>query len=238
MAKKKGKVAQRRAREAAARAAVARAQKRQRWTITVVGIAVVVILAAVVTGVILVNRNGNSAAGAPTAVPKTPATTATGRTTNPPWGVPANVTAAVHRAGLPMLGSEGTVEHIHIHLDIDVNGKKVTVPAEVGIDEQAEKISPLHTHDTSGIVHIESPTKSTFTLGEFLTEWQVSVSANHLGGLKTGGGKQLHAYVNGKLHRGNPAAIVFHAHDEIALIYGTAAQQQNPPSKYAFPSGY
>lgn len=238
MAKKTGKTAQRRAREAAARAAVARARKRQRWTITVAGIAVVVVVAAVVTAVILVNRNGGSPAAAPTAVPKTPATTATGRTSNPPWGVPGDTTAAVSSAGLPMLGSEGTVEHIHIHLDIDVNGKKVTVPAEIGIDVRAGKISPLHTHDTTGIVHIESPTRSTFTLGQFFTEWQVSLSANRIGGLKAGGGKQFHAYVNGKLRRGNPAAIVFHAHDEIALVYGTAAQQKDPPSKYVFPSGY
>jgi hypothetical protein len=237
MAKKTGKAAQRRAREAAARAAVARARKRQQWTITVAGIAVVVVLAAVVTAVILVNRSGSPAA-APTAVPKTPATTATGRTSTPPWGVPGDTTAAVNSAGLPMLGSEGTVEHIHIHLDIDVNGKKVTVPADIGIDEQAEKISPLHTHDTTGIVHIESPTKATFTLGQFFTEWQVSMSADHLGGLKAGGGKQFHAYVNGTLRHGDPAAIVFHAHDEIALVYGTAAQQKNPPSKYVFPSGY
>jgi hypothetical protein len=27
------------------------------------------------------------------------------------------------------------------------------------------------------------------------------------------------------------------AHDEIAIVYGTPAQQANPPSSYAFPAG-
>jgi hypothetical protein len=31
--------------------------------------------------------------------------------------------------------------------------------------------SPLHTHDTSGIIHVESPTVRSFTLGEFVDLW-------------------------------------------------------------------
>jgi len=44
-------------------------------------------------------------------------------------------------------------------------------------------------------------------------------------------------YVNGKAVDGDPATVVLHAHDEIAVVYGTAAQQQNPPSSYTFPDG-
>ena len=227
MAKKSGTAAQRRARAEAARAAVARAQKRRRWTIVAVVAAVVVILAGVVTAVVLVNRSQTTTGG-----------TAAGRDSAPPWSVPSDTQAAVKKAGLPMLATEGTVLHIHIHLDVLANGQAVSVPADIGIDEQAQQISPLHTHDTTGIVHIESPTKRTFTLGQFFTEWQVSLGADHIGGLKAGGDKQFHAYVNGSERAGSPADIVLHAHDEIALVYGTSAQQANPPSKYSFPSGY
>lgn len=138
-----------------------------------------------------------------------------------------------------MLASEGTVEHIHAHLDVYVDGKAVTVPALIGIDESAQQLSPLHTHDTSGVIHIESPVKATFTLGQFLTEWQVSTSADHLGGLKTDAAHTLTAYVNGKAVTGDPAAITLGAHDEIALVYGTAAEnaQVSVPSSYAFASG-
>jgi hypothetical protein len=75
------------------------------------------------------------------------------------WPAPGDATAQAKAAGLPMLGQEGQVLHIHSHLDVYVDGKTVTVPAEVGIDLVRQQISPLHTHDTSGVVHIESPVK-------------------------------------------------------------------------------
>jgi hypothetical protein len=151
--------------------------------------------------------------------------------------VPANTTSQVRAAGLPMLGAEGTVEHIHAHLDVIVNGQPVVVPANLGIDQSTGQLSPLHTHDTTGILHIESPVKATFSLGQVFTEWQVLLSANQIGGLTAGGGKVLQAYVNGKPFTGNPAGIILNAHDEIAVVYGTPAQQANPPSSYAFPAG-
>ena len=135
-----------------------------------------------------------------------------------------------------MLGSEGSVEHIHAHLDVIVAGKPVPVPADVGIAPTGQ-LSPLHTHDTTGVVHIESPVKVPFSLGQFFSEWQVSVAADHIGALKVGGDNQLHVYVNGKLVSGNPAAIKMNAHDEIAIVYGTAAQQKNPPASYSFAAG-
>ncbi len=39
-------------------------------------------------------------------------------------------------------------------------------------------MAPLHTHDTSGIIHVESNTVRPYTLGEFLSIW---------GGLDTNG---------------------------------------------------
>ncbi|MGH9307536.1 MAG: hypothetical protein ACRD0I_11730, partial [Acidimicrobiales bacterium] len=87
------------------------------------------------------------------------------------WAAPANATAAVTAAGLHMLSTEGQVEHIHVHLDVIVNGSHIVVPAGIGIDEAAHQLSPVHTHDTSGIIHVESPTPTTYTLGEFFSEW-------------------------------------------------------------------
>ncbi|WP_208869476.1 hypothetical protein [Micromonospora cremea] len=171
------------------------------------------------------------------AIPASPATTADGRADQPPWAAPADAIAQVNAAGLPMLGAEGTTEHIHAHLDVIVNGQPVVVPAGIGIDEAAQQLSPLHTHDTTGVLHVESPVKADFNLGQLFTEWQVSLSADHIGGLKVGDGKALQAYVNGKPYQGDPAGIILHAHDEIALVYGTSAQQANPPSSYAFPAG-
>jgi hypothetical protein len=164
-----------------------------------------------------------------------PATTAIGRDTLPPWSAPPDAAAAMRAAGLPMLSREGTVEHIHAHLDVRVNGQSVEVPAMIGIDRRG--ISPVHTHDTTGVIHIESPVKRTFTLGEFFTEWDVGLSTDSIGGLRAGDGKTLRAFVNGNPVTGNPAALPLNPHDEIVLIYGTAQPGETVPAHYDFAAG-
>ncbi|WP_051969723.1 hypothetical protein [Kitasatospora azatica] len=198
------------------------------------------VLAGGVTAVVAASHGGGAKPGSTAAaLPSQPRTTADGRTTSPPWDAPADASAAVAAAGLPMLDAEGTVEHIHAHLDVYLDGKAVSVPPLIGIDETAQRISPLHTHDTSGVIHIESPVKTDFTLGQFMTEWQVSLAADHLGGATTDGSHTLTAYVDGKPVTGDPAAVVLGAHQEIALVYGTATEnaQVSVPSSFAFPNG-
>lgn len=153
------------------------------------------------------------------------------------WPAPADASAQVKAAGLPMLGQEGQVLHIHSHLDVFVDGKAVTVPALIGIDEAKQQISPLHTHDTSGVVHIESPVQADFTLGEFMTEWNVPLTKDTLGTFKAGGGKELHVYVNGKEQTGDPAAIKLAAHEEIALVFGAPSDKVTVPASYKWPEG-
>jgi hypothetical protein len=204
----------------------------------VIGGAAAVVIALTVWAV--VSLGGSSKAPTPAAAGSSaPASSAAavGRTSAPPWPAPQDPAAAVAAAGLPMLGSEGNVVHIHTHLDIIASGQPVTVPANIGIDPATQQLSPLHTHDTTGVIHVESPTKTTYTLGQVFTEWRVGLSADRIGGLVATGDNQLHVYVNGKLFSGDPATITLAAHDEIALVYGTAAQQANPPSSYTFPAG-
>ncbi|SHL95523.1 hypothetical protein [Actinacidiphila paucisporea] len=153
------------------------------------------------------------------------------------WPAPPDASAQTKAAGLPMLGQEGQVLHIHSHLDVFMDGKAVTVPAQIGIDAAKQQISPLHTHDTSGVVHIESPVQAEFTLGQFMTEWSVPIGSNILGTFKTGGGKELHVYVNGKEQTGDPASIKLAAHEEIAIVYGAPADRVQVPSAYSWPEG-
>jgi hypothetical protein len=87
------------------------------------------------------------------------------------------------------------------------------------------------------VIHIESPVQRSFTLGEFFTEWDVSLSADNIGALRTGDGETLRAYVNGELRPGDPAAITFNRHDEIALLYGTPQPNQTVPNRFDFPPG-
>src|ERR1044071_10295818 len=62
--------------------------------------------------------------------------------------------------------------HYHAHLSIFVNGSSYLVPGGIGI-EPSDCIYWLHTHDDSGIIHIESPQNDTFNLGQFLKVWSI-----------------------------------------------------------------
>jgi len=230
-----------RARLAAERAAEARRERRRRLLVRGGIAAAVLAVAGGVTAAAVTGHSSSPGASSAASIPAQPRTTADGRTTAPPWDAPKDAAAAdaVRQAGLPMLSDEGNALHIHAHLDVFVDGKAVPVPAMIGIDEQHEQLSPLHTHDTSGIIHVESPVQADFTLGQFMTEWQVALSADHLGGLTAGDGRTLTAYVNGQPVSGDPAAVKLGAHDEIALVYGSASDNSavSVPSSYAFPGG-
>jgi hypothetical protein len=69
--------------------------------------------------------------------------------------------------------------HDHVSLSILMNGRPAVVPEEIGMNPQLwhdhsldrygpSGISPMHTHDTSGTIHIESTAAREFTVGEFL----------------------------------------------------------------------
>jgi len=111
-------------------------------------------------------------------------------------GVVLVVLAAVGYVGLPYIlgshggssfdivgycGSEGSVEHYHPLLVINVAGVQRLVPADIGLT--ASETNPshvcasgghaLHTHDGSGIIHVELPVvpSPSPTLGDFFTIW-------------------------------------------------------------------
>ena len=110
------------------------------------------------------------------------------------------------------------------------------VPAGIGIDS-AVGFAPLHTHDASGVIHVESPTARTYTLGDLFAVWGVRLTPGCLGGYCAGGGRQLRVYVDGHAYPGD-TTLVLAAHQELVVAFGTAAQLPSPiPSTYQFPPG-
>lgn len=61
--------------------------------------------------------------------------------------------------------------HWHPRLTINIDGKNENIQANIGITSSAH--FPMHTHDTSGTIHMENnrPTKKTVTLGYFFQVW-------------------------------------------------------------------
>ena len=78
-------------------------------------------------------------------------------------------------------GSGGPI-HWHPHLRIIIDGQAVTITANIGIDPGfwqdhsldafgMQGMAPLHTHDASGTIHVESRVTREYTLGEFVRIW-------------------------------------------------------------------
>ncbi|GAC1540447.1 MAG: hypothetical protein NVS3B12_27380 [Acidimicrobiales bacterium] len=156
-------------------------------------------------------------------------------TAAPPWPAPTgDVEAYVRKAGLTLLSSEGTAEHIHAHLDVIYDGMAVKVPADIGIDTRRSGISSLHTHDATGIVHIESPDVRPFTLGELFTEWGVSMTATCVG--QCSPSHPVSVYVNGAKVDTPADQVVLIEHAEIVVAVG--APPASVASSYTFPKGY
>ena len=55
--------------------------------------------------------------------------------------------------------------HIHVRLIITLEGRYITIPPGVGITPDCTHA--LHTHNDSGVIHIEHPERVGFTLGDF-----------------------------------------------------------------------
>jgi hypothetical protein len=171
-----------------------------------------------------------------------------------PWPLPSDPMSLAQQAGLTPGSHEFFTYHVHAHLDIFVNGRPVRVPGGVGIDiadpgvrrgksggsvsygyiRRCPRpcISPLHTHDVTGVIHIEAPARTPFTLRQFFREWGVRLDGSCAGGYCQPGARVV-VFVDGKRHRGNPATIRLASHQEIALVIGTPPT--SIPSTYAFP---
>jgi hypothetical protein len=129
-------------------------------------------------------------------------------------------------------GDAGRVGTFH-----DDDGRR-TIPTDIGINRTAGFLSPIHTHDVTGIIHVESPVVRNFSLGQFFDVWGVRFDAHCVGGVCDGNGRVRSVFLNGQPYTGDPAALVLTAHEEIVVAVGAPAQLPNPiPASYVFPAG-
>ena len=114
--------------------------------------------------------------------------------------------------------------HIHAHVTMYVNGTKTPIPANVGIAPDSSCLYWLHTHDDSGVIHIEAPEGVSATFGNFLDIWgQRFQQVGYPSQLSDATGWQV--YVNGKPFRGNFHTIPLQSHTLITLAYNSPGIQ-------------
>jgi hypothetical protein len=160
----------------------------------------------------------------------------------PEWPAPSDPLELTRAAGLEPTLHEQLQVHRHSHLDVFFNGDSVTVPAGVGIDisdpgvqtfedpggpayggiEECENpcISPLHTHDVTGILHTEAASDEFRTLGQFFVEWGVRLDEDCVGEYCSPE-TDIAVYVNGDRVSSNPADIELTDQTEIAIVIGS-----------------
>jgi hypothetical protein len=166
-----------------------------------------------------------------------------------PWPAPPNPMALARTAGLVPEVNEHLEYHVHSHLDVFIGGKKIRVPAGIGIDIHGSDvhafpmpdgsvayggirkckrvcISPLHTHDDTGILHTETSTPSPNRLGQFFVEWGVRLGKRCIGAYC----KNVRFWVNGKPYAGDPRRILLANLTDIVITVGTPPK--NIPSKF------
>jgi hypothetical protein len=160
----------------------------------------------------------------------------------PRWPAPPNPIPLMEKAGFKPQYHESFHYHVHSHLDVYVNGRHVTVPAGIGIninDPGVQRgriqdgswayggiqecanpcISPLHTHDDTGIIHTEAQKRRTNLLGEFFTEWNVRLTADCVASYCKPKAR-IAVYVNGKRDTHNPRLVKLANRREIAIVIG------------------
>jgi hypothetical protein len=179
----------------------------------------------------------------PSPASKSPSDTdvATSTVTGPPGpeGVPLQVgkllapeSSAANGSTVDEIACETTEQvayHVHVHLSVYVNGTFRPLPAGIGIvapipqatvdgpfDSASNCYYWLHVHAQDGVIHIESPTPRSYTLGQFFDLWRQPLTSTRIAGVT---GKMV-VFVNGVRDLGNPRAIQLRSHLDIQIDVG------------------
>lgn len=142
--------------------------------------------------------------------------------------------------GIEGSGQEMLKTHIHAHLSLFYKGEPIAIPYGIGIVKPFRVVDGfveggkgyywLHTHDATGILHIESPNKRLYTLADFFNIWGEPLNGHDVAGLKG----NVRAYVNGRIFFGKIGDIVLKTHGQITLEVGEPFVK---PPVYIFPIG-
>lgn len=135
----------------------------------------------------------------------------------------------------PPTGDQDLAEHYHAILMIYINGEQVLIPKNVGEGESGPCIQPLHVHSTSpdtSAIHIETPQKRTYTVGDFFRVWAatpdlsgpspVVFNQNQIFNYTTSSSYELQMFVNGQQSTAYDS-VILQSRMIIVIVYGSSA---------------
>ena len=97
--------------------------------------------------------------------------------------------------------------HIHPVLKIMIGDQLQEIPTNIGI--KPDCMNSIHTHDNTGVIHIEAPEKRDFNLSDFFAVWNKEINSF---------GKPIKMVVNGK-ENAEYENYVMQDKDQIELYY-------------------
>ncbi|MDR5857319.1 hypothetical protein P9239_00670 [Caballeronia sp. LZ062] len=109
--------------------------------------------------------------------------------------------------------------HVHSHVAIFKDGQWLQFPQQIGLPGTCNY--EMHTHDQTGIIHIETPTAKTYTLGQFFDIWGQPLTTTNVAGIT--GNVVVYINDNGDSRRylGDPRDIVLTSHRDITFQIGS-----------------
>ena len=148
-----------------------------------------------------------------------------------PANSPPSASAAT--GTVPCGPTELFVRHDHAHLTLIFRGQLRDLPARVGIT--ATTICWLHTHDSTGIIHIEAGDRRALTLGDFFWVWAQPLRTDAVDGEIVAAGESVRVSVNSAVVTTDPGTIVLGNKDDIVIQIGPPFIEVTP---YQWPQGY
>jgi hypothetical protein len=149
---------------------------------------------------------------------------------------PLDTSVASLRAGqvvdsVPCLTQELPAVHIHVHLVVLKDGANVVVPAGIGVGRPwgvdpdgfvstGSCFAWIHTHDTTGVVHIVGPEEKSYNLGQLFSVWGHPLTADTAFNFSG----PVAVLVNGVRADGDPRQV------ELANFFNIVVELGRPPA--------
>ena len=141
--------------------------------------------------------------------------------------------------GVPCLRNDLPPRHIHVHLTVLLDGSPVTVPAGIGVGKPWGYNPPgflatggcfawIHTHDTTGVLHVFTEVGRTFTLGQVFEVWGRPLDAGGALGYRG----RLALVTDGRAITGDPTSLPLTPFEDIVLELGKPPA--TPPRRFDF----
>lgn len=119
-------------------------------------------------------------------------------------------------ANLCVQHSGGLRAHYHSKLTIIIDGQTQTIPTNIGIT--ANCMRPVHTHDASGTIHIETPDNRAVYLRDFFGIWGKAFGRDYIFDKRADAAHRIRMTVNGK-NSEEYENLVLRDGDEIIINY-------------------